>query len=150
MWGFVNHGSVKMKVCTSVSGLKLAIHAKCTQTHPPTHPHTPTPTHTHTHREVQLQQQNHLKSTQPSQFGSITHSSFLPPLLVVLLVIFLLLICRHRRGTGALLLSPGSTFRLPRSLSHASGLRAHRRTSSVSNLLALPRNQTSGKLAWIV
>lgn len=98
-------------------------------------------------REVQIQKQNHLKSTQQSH---LTHSSFVPPLLVVFFVIFLLLLCRHRRkSTGTLLLSPGSNFRLPRSISHASGLRAQRRTSSVSNPV-LPRNQSSAKLAWIV
>ena len=107
-------------------------------------------------REVQQQQ---LKSPLADSnkaaswsFHSLIHSSFALPLLVVLSVIVILLACRRKRPS--LRTYPPSSQGLPRSVSQASFLKLHRRTSSINNQLSLlgslSRNTSSSRLNAIV
>ena len=109
-------------------------------------------------REVQQQQ---LKSPAESSkanawslnpFEFLTNSSFALPLLVVLSVAVILLVCRRKRPS--LRSYPSSPQGLLRSVSQASFLKVHRRTSSVTNqaplLGSLTRNQSSSRLSPIV
>jgi ectonucleoside triphosphate diphosphohydrolase 4 len=108
-------------------------------------------------REVQLQKL--IKSpiadsnrTNSWTFHSLIHSSFALPLLVVLSVVVILLVCRRRRPSLRTYLS--SSQGLTRSVSQASFLKLHRRTSSVNNQLSvlgsLSRNTSSSRLSAIV
>ena len=109
-------------------------------------------------REVQQQQ---LKSSPLSDSNKtnawsihfLIHSSFALPLFVVLSVIVILLVCRRKRPSVRNCY-PSSSQGLSRSVSQASFLKLHRRTSSMGNQLSvlgsLSRNTSSSRLSAIV
>ena len=108
-------------------------------------------------REVQQQQlkSSPLADSNKASTWSIhflIHSSFALPLFVVLSVVVILLVCRRKRPT--LRTYSSSSQGLSRSVSQASVLKLHRRTSSMGNQLSLmgslSRNTSSNRLSAIV
>ena len=111
-------------------------------------------------REVQQQQlkspvdSNKANTRSLNPFEFLFNSSYALPLLVVLCVVAILLVCRRKRPSLRSYPTSPQGLLLSRSVSQASFLKVHRRTSSVNNpstlLGSLSRNQSSGRLSAIV
>ena len=111
-------------------------------------------------REVQQQQlkspvdSNKANTRSLTPFEFLFNSFYALPLLVVLCVVVILLVCRRKRPSLRSYPTSPQGLLLSRSVSQASFLKVHRRTSSVNNpstlLGSLSRNQSSGRLSAIV